>query len=202
MRKTLLGGLAVLLLVGGGIWLGMRLLMNEVKDTATRPYRSASGLVIAAVSSEYASEGAMDGSILLKKPGAAAGLAGFYKSDAIVPGAALQKALATMTDGKYEALEAPKEPCRSDAETSTTTLGELTFPGRKVTLWTCTMTKKSHAYFLVWASSSDDERKHLSYQLKTSQLVSNKLCAVNVINGGCSPDAAALVSAVVASARN
>ena len=202
-------GIGVLVL-GVGIWFGVTRLRSAVDrqftDAATRPYKSPNHLVIASVPSDFGSEATFDGALILRKQpsGAAAGLAGFYRVEA-APTGTLEKALGSMRDARYTPLAAPAEPCRSDAETSNTTLGEIAFPDRRVTVWTCTLTKKGHAYFLAWAASSemlDEQQPRLLHILRGSQLVSNNLCAANVINGGCTPSTSALVSAIVASARN
>jgi hypothetical protein len=209
----LAAGAAIAALIGVGIWAGVRKLRSSaesaVDEAITRPYPSPSRLVIAAVTSDYASEALADGAIVLRHvpDGSAAGLAGWYGAEAVPAKQGLVEDLvASIADQPtYRPLEAPAGPCRSDADVSTTTLGELVFGDeRNVTVWTCSVTKNGNAYLLAWAARSTDvetDQRKLVSMLKRSQLVSNKLCSVNVINGGCMPDPPRMLAALVENAR-
>lgn len=192
------------------LWFGVQKMRvwgdDTVEEAATRPYPSPNRLVIAAVTKEYGSSITDDGAVLLQKMprGPAAGLAGFYRGDIVRTANAIEQGLAALPGATYRGLDAPTAPCRSDAETAVSTLGEVTVGDAKITLFTCTLTKKNNAYFLAWAASSadvDGDKKRLTYFLKTSQLVNHDVCAMDVINGGCSPSASGLVTAIVTSAR-
>jgi hypothetical protein len=178
-------------------------------EAATRPYASPSRLVIASVTSDYASEALADGAIVLRHvpAGSAAGLAGWYGADAVPTKQGLvEDVVASLGEQPtYRPLEAPAGPCRSDADFSTVTLGELVFADEhNVTLYTCSLIKHGNAYLLAWAARSSDvesDQRRLGSMLKGSQLVSDKLCSVNVINGGCTPAAAQMVGTLVENAR-
>lgn len=199
--------LGVLALLGGSIWFGVMKLksgVDSVLDEAdVRPYAAPNRLVIASVAKDYGSEIVDDGAILLRKMpvGPAVGLAGWYRP-AEAPAQDFFAQAVAKSNGNYRALEAPAEPCRSDAETSTTTFGELTFPHPEdnVTIWTCTLTKKNHAYFLAWAMRSSDvdtNKQRVTMMVKGSQLVDNGGCSANIINGGCHASATALITKLI-----
>jgi hypothetical protein len=64
--------------------------------------------------------------------------------------------------------------------------------------------KHGNAYLLAWAARSTDvetDQRRLASMLKSSQLVQNKLCSMNVINGGCTPASAQMIAALVENAR-
>lgn len=208
-KGALVGLVAVVL--GIGLWLGVRHARTSaeeaVDDAVKRAYPAPNRLVIAAVRSDYASGVLDDGSIFLQHApaGSTAGLAAWHASVGAPGPRFVEEAILAMKEAPtYRALEAPAERCRSDAETASTTLGEVTFgDGRKVTLWTCTMKKRKHTYLLAWAALSPEVEKDetkLVGMLKASQLVSDDLCSLNVINGGCHPSAASLLEKLVTSA--
>jgi hypothetical protein len=200
--KLTIGMLAVVGF-GYGIWFGVQKLRRSVEgaadDAIVRPYEAPSRLVIASVRSDYASSASDDGALLLRRmpAGSAAGLAAWYSGRGGPPigsTAYVDDAVRLVAaHPSYRALEAPEEPCRGDSapDSSKTTLGELSFDdNRPITLWTCTR-----------SSDVDKDRSGLMYMLKGSQLVRGDLCAVNVINGGCSPSAARLIAKLIEDAR-
>jgi hypothetical protein len=209
----LLLGATLVLVIAGSIRVGVRKIRSwseaAMDDEVTRPYQAPSRLIIAAVRSDYASDVIAGGAIILRHlppAGPAAGLAAWYGGTSFSAAEVVDDAIASMNERPtYRPLAAPSEPCRSDAESSVTTLGQLSFgDDEDVTLWTCTLTKKDNVYFLAWAapsSSAATDEPRLMRMLKRSQLVSNNLCSVNVINGGCSASAAQLVAALVTHAR-
>lgn len=207
------GGTTPWILVGAialfavGLYFGVQKLRNwgqaTMDDVATRPYQAPNRLVIAAVRSDYGSSATDDGALVLRKEprGPAAGLAGFFRVDPLQTSGAVEKAISMIPGATYRALEATSDKCRSDADTSESTLGEITIEKKKITVFTCALTKKNHQYFLAWASADPKtDRAQLERMLKSSQLVSNDLCAVNVINGGCRPAPDALVKTLVQAA--
>lgn len=211
MVKIAIAAGAVVIVIGL-IWLGVRKLRGSVEsqmdEAATRPYPAPNRLIIASVTKDYASTLSDDGAIVLRKTptGPSLGLTAWYASEGMPPANFLDKGIAaTKGEPSYRAMETPTDPCRSDAETSIATLGELSWnDSDNVTLWTCTITKKSHSYFLAWAARSkdvDDVKQRLTSMVKGTQLVSNDLCSLNVINGGCMSSAASLIAAIVENAR-
>ncbi|MFO0741520.1 MAG: hypothetical protein U0270_36825 [Labilithrix sp.] len=214
--KLTIGMLAVVGF-GYGIWFGVQKLRRSVEgaadDAIVRPYEAPSRLVIASVRSDYASSASDDGALLLRRMpvGSAAGLAAWYSGRGGPPigsTAYVDDAVRLVAaHPSYRALEAPEEPCRGDSapDSSKTTLGELSFDDdRPITLWTCTLQKSGNTFLLAWAARSSDvgkDRSGLMYMLKGSQLVRGDLCAVNVINGGCSPSAARLIATLIEDAR-
>ncbi|MBX3226294.1 MAG: hypothetical protein KIT84_43075 [Labilithrix sp.] len=208
--RVAIGVVLVAVAIGLGVMKLRSAVESAVDEAATRPYQAPNRLVIASVTSDYASEVLDDGAILLRRmpTGSAAGLAGWYRAASAPPPSLVDDVVASMQAAPtYRPLAAPSEPCRTDAEegSARATLGELSFgDDRDVTLWTCTLTKRGHAYFLAWAALSADvssDRSRLVWMLKGSQLVSDDLCSVNVINGGCNPSAANLVTALVTHVR-
>jgi hypothetical protein len=202
-KTMVLVGFGILVAIMGGLYFVLNKTKQDIEDNTMRPYASPNRLIIAQVRSDYGSSANPDGSLLLRKSpnGSALGLAAWWGGRG-APASLTMEELLSGVNGTYTPLETPSEPCRTDADPDTLrmTYGELTLGDQHVLLSTCTFTKKTHTYFLAWAAQASDlenDKEGLRRMLKASQLVDDKLCALNVINAGCTPSATALVTSII-----